>query len=56
MSTSFSIICEELGIFGVICIILLFIFMIRRMRVVACNAPNLFGSMIALVTAHISKL
>ena len=51
----FSIICEELGIFGAICIILLFIFMIRRMRVVACNAPNLFGSMIVIgVMAQIS--
>lgn len=51
----FSIICEELGIFGAICIILLFIFMIRRMRVVACNAPNFFGSMIVIgVMAQIS--
>ena len=51
----FSIIWEELGIFGAICIILLFIFMIRRMRVVACNAPNLFGSMIVIgVMAQIS--
>ena len=51
----FSIICEELGIFGAICIILLFVFMIRRMRVIASNAPDMFGSMIVVgVLAHIS--
>ncbi len=51
----FSIVCEELGIFGAICIILLFIFMIRRMRVIASNAPDLYGSMLVVgVLAHIS--
>lgn len=51
----FSIICEELGVFGAACIILLFIFMIRRMRVVASNAPDLYGSMLVVgVMAHIS--
>ncbi len=51
----FSIICEELGIFGAVCIIALFIFMLRRMRVVASNAPDLFGSMLVVgILAHIS--
>ena len=51
----FSIICEELGIFGAVCIIALFIFLIRRMRVIASNASDLFGSMIVVgVLAHIS--
>ena len=51
----FSIICEELGIFGAVCIIALFVFMIRRMRVIASNAPDLFGSMLVIgVMAHIS--
>ena len=51
----FSIICEELGIFGAVCIIALFIFMLRRMRVIASNATDLFGSMIVVgVLAHIS--
>ena len=51
----FSIICEELGIFGAVCIIALFIFMLRRMRVVASNAPDLFGSMLLVgILAHIS--
>ncbi len=51
----FSIVCEELGIFGTVCIIFLFIFLIRRMRVIASNAPNLYGSMIVVgVMAQIS--
>lgn len=51
----FSIICEELGIFGAACIIFLFIFMIRRMRVIASNAKDLYGSMLVVgVLAHIS--
>lgn len=51
----FSVVCEELGIFGALCIILLFMFMIRRMRVIASNAPDLYGSMIVVgILAHIS--
>lgn len=51
----FSIICEELGIFGAICIMLLFAFMIRRMRVIASNASDLYGSMLVVgIMAHIS--
>lgn len=51
----FSIICEELGIFGAICIICLFVFIIRRMRIIASNAPNFFGSMLVIgIMAHIS--
>ncbi|WP_302626145.1 FtsW/RodA/SpoVE family cell cycle protein [uncultured Eubacterium sp.] len=51
----FSIICEELGIFGAVCIILLFVFLIRRMRVIASNAPDMFGSMLVVgILAHIS--
>ena len=51
----FSIICEELGIFGALCIIALFIFLIRRMRYIASNASDLFGSMVVVgVLAHIS--
>ena len=51
----FYIICEEFGIFGAVCIIALFIFMLRRMRVVASNAPDLFGSMLVVgILAHIS--
>ena len=51
----FSIVCEELGIFGALCIIALFTFLIRRMRYIASNASDLFGSMVVVgVLAHIS--
>ena len=53
----FSIICEELGLFGAICVVALFIFMIWRMRTIALNVPktDLFGTMLVLgVMLHIS--
>lgn len=51
----FSIICEELGIFGGIAIIILFGFMIWRFMVIANNAEDLFGTLIAVgVLAHIA--
>ena len=50
----FSIVCEELGLFGAICIIILFILLIYRFMVVANNAPDLFGSLLVVgVLAHI---
>ncbi len=51
----FTIICEELGLFGAVCVILLFLFMIWRFMVIANNAPDLLGSMLVVgVMAHIS--
>jgi cell division protein FtsW len=51
----FTIICEELGLFGAICLILLFVFMIWRFMVIANNSPDLFGSLLVVgITAHIS--
>ena len=51
----FSIICEELGLFGAISLILIFMFMIYRFMVIAGNAPDLLGAMIVVgVMAHIS--
>lgn len=51
----FSIICEELGLFGGIAVILLFLLMIWRFLVIANNAEDLYGSMIVIgVMAHIS--
>lgn len=51
----FSVICEELGLFGAICLIILFVIMIWRFMVVANNSQDLFGSMIVVgVLAHIS--
>ncbi|MDD6156850.1 MAG: putative peptidoglycan glycosyltransferase FtsW [Lachnospiraceae bacterium] len=51
----FTIICEELGLFGGICVILLYILMIWRMMVIANNARDMFGSMLVVgVMVHIS--
>lgn len=51
----FSIICEELGLFGAISLILIFVFMIYRFMVIAGNAPDLFGALIVVgVMAHIA--
>ncbi len=38
----FSIICEELGLFGAVCVILLFVLMLWRMMVIANNAKDLY--------------
>lgn len=51
----FAIICEELGLFGACCVILMFLFMLWRFMVIANNAPDLYGSMIVVgVMAHIA--
>lgn len=51
----FSIICEELGLFGAFCVILLFLMLIWRFMVVANNAPDLFGALIVVgVMGHFS--
>ncbi len=51
----FAIICEELGLFGAVFLIFLFLFMIYRFMVIASNAPDLFGAMIVIgVMAHIA--
>ncbi len=51
----FSIICEELGLFGAICVILLFVLMLWRFMMIANNADDLFGSMLVVgVFAHIA--
>lgn len=42
----FSIVCEELGIFGAAIIMLLFIYLLYRLSVIAQNAPDLFGSLL----------
>ena len=50
----FSIICEELGLFGATLLILMFLFMISRFMVIASNAPDLMGSLLVVgVMAHI---
>ncbi|MCM1100834.1 MAG: putative lipid II flippase FtsW [Clostridium sp.] len=51
----FSIICEELGLFGAIAIIVMFIMLIWRMMIIANNAPDLFGAMLVVgVIGHIA--
>ena len=51
----FSIICEELGLLGGIAIMALFGFMIYRLAIIATNARDLYGSMIAVgVLSHIA--
>ena len=44
----FSIICEELGIFGAALVLLLFGYMLYRLFFIAQNACDLYGSMIAI--------
>lgn len=51
----FSIICEELGLFGAVVIISLFLMLIWRFMVVANNAPDMFGALLVVgVMAHIA--
>lgn len=51
----FAIICEELGLFGAISVILIFVFMIYRFMLIAGNAPDLFGALLVVgVMAHIA--
>lgn len=49
----FSVICEELGLFGALCVLGLFFALIWRFMVIAINAADLYGSMIVIgVIAH----
>lgn len=51
----FSIICEELGVFGATLVILMFTFMLYRLFFIAQNAPDLLGSLIVSgIFVHIS--
>ena len=51
----FSVICEELGLFGAACVIALFVMLIWRCVVIAMSAPDLFGALIVVgVITHIS--
>lgn len=51
----FSIICEELGLFGAFAIILMFMLLIWRFMVIANNANDLFGALLVVgVLGHIA--
>lgn len=49
------VICEELGVFGAVVILVLFALLLYRLIFIAKNAPDLFGSLIATgIFAHIA--
>lgn len=51
----FSIICEELGIFGGIIVLLLYGYLLYRLFFIAQNAPDMFGSlMVSGIFIHIA--
>lgn len=51
----FSIICEELGLFGALIVTVLFVFLLYRLFFIARNAPDLLGSLIAVgIFTHIA--
>lgn len=51
----FSIICEELGLFGAIAVLMLFVILIWRCMIIAQNAPDLFGSLLVIgIMVHIA--
>ncbi|MFA9463857.1 MAG: FtsW/RodA/SpoVE family cell cycle protein [Velocimicrobium sp.] len=52
----FSIICEELGLFGAVTVLILFILLIWRLFIISINSPDLFGGlMCAGVLIHIAS-
>ena len=53
----FALICEELGIFGGICVIMLFVLLIWRCMIIASNATDLFsdGSWLELVSVSVQE-
>lgn len=51
----FSIVCEELGMFGAAMLTILFVFLLYRLLFIAQNAPDLLGSLIVTgIFAHIA--
>ena len=51
----FAIICEELGMFGAILIVFLFIVLLWRISIIVNNSNDLFGAMLSIgVLAHIA--
>lgn len=51
----FSIICEELGLFGGISVLLMFLLLIWRFMIIANNASDLFGALLVVgVMGHIA--
>lgn len=51
----FALVCEELGLFGGIAIVLMFLLLIWRFMVIANNASDLFGALLVVgVLGHIA--
>lgn len=51
----FSIICEELGVFGALMLSIMFAFLLYRLLYIAQNAPDLTGSLIVTgIFAHVA--
>ncbi len=51
----FSVVCEELGLFGAVCVIALFALLIWRCVIIAMSAPDLYGALIVVgVITHVS--
>ena len=51
----FSVICEELGLFGAVCVIIVFILMLWRLMVIANNADDMFGALLVVgIMSHLS--
>lgn len=51
----FSIICEELGVFGAVCVILMYILLLYRLLYIANHARDMFGSFICIgIMVHIA--
>lgn len=51
----FAVVCEELGLFGGVSLVLLFVLLLWRIFLVAISAPDLFGSLICIgIMAHIA--
>ncbi|SHH54109.1 cell division protein FtsW [Butyrivibrio fibrisolvens DSM 3071] len=51
----FSIICEELGLFGAIAIMIMFMLLIWRLKLVADSTTDMFGALLVIgVLAHVS--
>lgn len=51
----FAVVCEELGLFGAICVIGMFLFLIWRCIIIAYNTRDLFGALVVVgITTHIA--
>ena len=50
-----TVICEELGVFGVIVVLVLFGMLLYRILFIAQNAPDMYGTLVVMgIFAHIT--